>query len=318
MLYGETTNLQKRELIGQGIEALRVGTYDKIIADACRFQEVKFLKTQDPDLLWDGKCKAVFKELGAANDGLKQVQARAGKKGPVDNALLLDKATYNARVKLVHGSSTLPYSDNKSPWKKMGKFLFDVTSGNAAASEAYLPVRLSLLLNDTHGTHCLQVGPETPMIVLSSPPWGVLSSILLSRFNVDETDAECRKDVALTEDEIAELGNNAILAAAGRPLMLILHLTVALAAQYNNVLQGTYEMKEVPMVFVREGGYIKQKFFDKKRGLQPAYKELTSSTDLFFIWVPKDEDEIEHPRRSIPWQFPIARALIGTYYATYV
>ena len=156
-----------------------------------------------------------------------------------------------------------------------------------------------------------------PMIVLSSPPWGVLSAIL-SRYNVDEKDAECRKDVALTEDEIAELGSNAIEAAAGRPLMLILHLTVALAAQYNNVLQATYDMKEVPMVFVREGGYVKQQFFDKKRGLQPAYKELTSSTDLFFIWVPKDEEEIAKPRRSIPWQFPIARALIGTYYATYV
>ena len=72
------------------------------------------------------------------------------------------------------------------------------------------------------------------------------------------------------------MGNNAIETAAGRPLMLILHLTVALASQYNNVLQGTYDMKEVPMVFVREGGYVKMKYFDKKRGLHPAYKELTS------------------------------------------
>jgi hypothetical protein len=137
VLFGETTNQQRKELIGHGIEALRAGTYDKTIADACRFQDVKNIKTQDPDALWDGKCKAVFKELGAADVGLKQVQARAGKKVPGDNARPMDKVTYDERVRLVEGSSTIPYADKKSPWKQMTNLLFDVLPGQAGR---YLPV----------------------------------------------------------------------------------------------------------------------------------------------------------------------------------
>ena len=135
------------------------------------------------------------------------------------------------------------------------------------------------------------------MLIVTSPPWGVLGS---GRYMGAETD-----DVALSEKEIKAFAQEAYNVTADRPALMLLHLPPELAFQYKEYMAGVWTMKSIPLTFTKPAGFVKQQYYTKQVGIVHPFTELVSSVDHWWIFEPDGD------RQPPLWMYPGARQALG-------
>ena len=170
-----------------------------------------------------------------------------------------------------------------------------------AVNEAILNSGRLMVANSTHKetwvavlAQLKKVQVDLDVLILASPPWGILQK---GRLGSDSN------DVALKEAEIKAYAKHSYNQLMDRGCVQVLNLPFAQVEIWAVYMAAYWTMKEVPLTFTKAGGWTKLRKGPIGNG---TFQEFSSNTLYWFIFVRNDLEDgtvLKAPR----WTFDGAR-----------